>query len=291
MRGVQDAVLSIQSHVSFGHVGNSAAVLPLQRLGLDVFPVHTVQLAHHPGYGAWRGHQVEPERIGDILSGLREIGALRRCAALLSGYLGQAAVGEPLLRALQALRRERADALYLCDPVIGDDDAGIFVAAGVPELLRDHLVPAADIITPNRFELAWLAERDVQDLDAALAAATTLRDRGPDLVIATGLPLGAGELGVLAASADGAWLVRTPHHPNVPHGTGDVMSALFLGHYLKGRDLPQALERSVSAMYALIERTLELGGEELRLVESQDVFADLGRRFPARALALGTSSA
>jgi pyridoxine kinase len=284
MPRTQDAVLSVQSHVAFGHVGNSAAVLPLQRFGLDVFPVHTVQLAHHPGYGAWRGHQVEAERIEEILSGLREIGALRRCAALLSGYLGQAAVGEPLLRALQMLRRERADALYLCDPVIGDDDAGIFVAAGVPELLRDRLVPAADIITPNRFELAWLAKRDVQDLDAALAAATALRGCGPDLVIATGLPLGAGELGVLAASADGAWLVRTPHHPDVPHGTGDVMSALFLGHYLKGRNLPQALERSVSAMYALIARTLELGADELRLVAAQDALAADDVRFAATRL-------
>ena len=284
MPRTQDAVLSVQSHVAFGHVGNSAAVLPLQRLGLDVFPVHTVQLAHHPGYGAWRGHQVEAERIEEILSGLREIGALRRCAALLSGYLGQAAVGQPLLRALQMLRRERADALYLCDPVIGDDDAGIFGAAGVPELLRDRLVPAADIITPNRFELAWLAKRDVQDLDAALAAATALRGRGPDVVIATSLPLGAGELGVLAASADGAWLVRTPHRPDVPHGTGDVMSALFLGHYLKGRNLPQALERSVSAMYALIERTLELGADELRLVAAQDALAADDVRFAATRL-------
>jgi pyridoxine kinase len=285
MQGAQDAVLSIQSHVAFGHVGNSAAVLPLQRLGLDVFPVHTVQLAHHPGYGAWRGHQVEPERIEEILSGLREIGALRRCAALLSGYLGQAAVGAPLLRALQALRRERPDAIYLCDPVIGDDDAGIFVAAGVPELLRERLVPTADIITPNRFELAWLAQQDVRDLDAALAAATALRATGTGAVIATGLPLGSDELGVLAAAADGAWLVRTPYRADVPHGTGDVFSALFLGHYLKERNLAQALERSVSAMYALIERTLERGAGELRLVAAQDDLAPAKVRFAAKRLA------
>jgi pyridoxine kinase len=285
MRGAQDAVLSIQSHVAFGHVGNSAAVLPLQRLGLDVFPVHTVQLAHHPGYGAWRGHKVEPERIEEILSGLCEIGALRRCAALLSGYLGQAAIGEPLIRALQALRRERPDALYLCDPVIGDDDTGIFVAAGVPELLRERLVPTADIITPNRFELAWLAQQDVRDLDAALAAATALRSRGAGAVIATGLPLGSDELGVLAAAEDGAWLVRTPYHADVPHGTGDVFSALFLGHYLKERNLAQALERSVWAMYTVIERTLECGAGELRLVAAQDEFVPAEVRFAAKRLA------
>jgi len=284
MGGAQDAVLSIQSHVAYGHVGNSAAILSLQRLGLDVFAVHTVQLAHHPGYGAWRGHHVEPERIDEILSGLCQIGALRRCAALLSGYLGQPGVGDPLLRALQALRRERPDSLYLCDPVIGDDDAGVFVAAGVPELLRDRLVPEANIITPNRFELAWLAGHQVRDLDAALAAATALRAQGPSIVIATGLPLEIDELGVLAVTADGTWLVRTPYRAGVPHGTGDVFSALFLGHYLKERNLPQALERSVSAMYALIERTLEESALELRLVAAQDIFASPGGRFPAERL-------
>lgn len=281
------AVLSIQSHVAFGHVGNSAAVLPLQRLGFDVFPVHTVQLAHHPGYGAWRGHRVEPSRIQEILTGLGEVGALARCAALLSGYLGDPAVGELVLEAAAALRGARADALFLCDPVIGDDDTGVFVAPGVPELIRDRLVPAADVITPNRFELAYLAEREVNDLADALAAASAVRARGPKVVVATGLPLAADELGVLGVSADGAWLVTTPRRPGAPHGTGDVMSALFLGHYLLAQSLPRALERSVSAMFALVERTVASGGQELCLVESQDGFAEPEHRFPADAFQPG----
>lgn len=278
------AILSIQSHVAYGHVGNSAAVLPLQRLGFDVLPVHTVQLAHHPGYGAWRGYRVEPERIEDVLKGLGEIGALRRCAALLSGYLGDPAVAELVIAAAGALRAERGDALVLCDPVIGDDDVGVFVAEGVPEAMRDRLVPAADVITPNRFELAFLSGREVSGLEDAVAAASALRARGPGIVVATGLPLSADELGVLAVSADGAWLVTTPRRPDPPHGTGDVMSALFLGHYLLARSLPRALELSVSAMFALVERTLAAGTDELRLVAAQDEFAAPAQRFRAKAV-------
>ena len=152
----RDAILSIQSQVAYGHVGNSAAVLPLQRLGFDVFPLNTVQLAHHPGYGAWRGHKLRPEQLDEILRGLEEHGVLGRCAAVLSGYLGDPGVADVVARAVAAVRRARPEALYLCDPVIGDDGPGVFVSAGVPEAIRERLVPLADIVVPNRFELAQL---------------------------------------------------------------------------------------------------------------------------------------
>lgn len=284
MKGPQDAVLSIQSHVAYGHVGNSAATLPLQRLGFDIYPVHTVQLAHHPGYGAWRGYRVEPERVADILDGLRSLGALGRCAALLSGYLGDAAMGEPVLWALRELRAERADALYLCDPVIGDDDVGVFVSAGVPELLRERLVPAAGIITPNRFELAHLAQQEVSGLEDAVAAASRLRARGTGIVVATGLPVSADRLGVVAVAAEGAFAVTTPRLRQAPHGTGDVLSALYLGHYLATRSVALALERSVSAMFAVIERTLEQDASELCLVDAQDALLAPRRRFAAEEI-------
>lgn len=270
-----DAVLAIQSQVAFGYVGNSAATLPLQRLGFDVVAVNTVQLAHHPGYGAWRGHRVEPERIAEIVAGIGERGAFARCAAVLSGYLGAAEVGELVLDAVERVRRARPGALFLCDPVIGDDDTGVFVAAGVPEVLRDRLVPAADVITPNRFELAWLAGGDVADLASARAAAAVLRARGTGTVVATGLalPERPGELSVLADAGAEAWLVTTPHRTSVLHGTGDAFSALFLGHLLRGGRLASALEKAVAAMFALVERTHAEGGGELRLVAAQNAFA------------------
>ena len=282
-----DAVLSIQSAVACGHVGNSAATLPLQRLGFDVFAVNTVLLAHHPGHGRWRGHKVAPAEIATILEGLEEHGALGRCAAVLSGYLGDAAVADLVLRAVATVRAARPDALFLCDPVIGDDHAGVFVAAGIPERMHADLVPAADLVTPNRFELAMLTGREVADLPSALAASAALRAKGPRIVVATGLPLpGQPEaLGVLAAAGDEAWLVTTPRRPVALGGTGDTFSALFLGHYLRSRDLRGALERAVSAVFALVEHSCEAGADELPLVALQDQFAAPIVRFAAAPVA------
>lgn len=286
MLGGEDAVLSIQSQVAYGHVGNSAATLPLQRLGFDVVPVNTVQLAHHPGHGSWCGHKVEPERIGRILEGVVARGALRRCVAVLSGYLGDAAVGSVVLAAVAALRAARPDAIYLCDPVIGDDGPGVFVSEGIPELMRDRLVPAADIVTPNRFELAFLASRAVATLDDARQAAAALRARGPRLVVATGLaaPGDPDRLAVLADDRQGSWLVTTPRLAIAPGGTGDAFSALFLGHYLRIADTRVALERAVSAMFALVEQTCAGGADELRLVAAQDHFDPRTPRFRAQRL-------
>jgi pyridoxine kinase len=279
------AVLSIQSQVAHGHVGNSAATLPLQRLGFDVVAINTVQLAHHPGHGSWCGHKVEPERIAQIVTGVQQRGVLGRCDAIISGYLGDAAVGAIVREAVAALRAARPDAIYLCDPVIGDDGPGVFVSAGIPELMRDALVPVADIVTPNRFELEFLAAQPVRTLADARHAAARLRALGPQLVVATGLRLaGKPGLSVLADAAEDAWLVATPRLALAPGGTGDVFSALFLGHYLRSADARRALERAVSAMFDLVERTEASGADELRLVAAQDAFDPTTPRFRAQRL-------
>jgi pyridoxine kinase len=284
MAQARGAVLSIQSQVAYGHVGNSAAVLPLQRLGFDVFPLNTVQLAHHPGYGAWRGHKLRPEQLGEILAGLEERGVLNRCAAVLSGYLGDPGVADVVARAVGAVRRARPEAPYLCDPVIGDDDPGVFVSAGVPEAIRERLVPLADMVVPNRFELAHVTGRPIASLEDALAAAAELRTRGPRLVVVTGLSLSdrPGELAVLADMAEEAWLVSTPELPlAIGGGTGDAFSALFLGHYLITAELRAGLERAIAAMFALVGRTSAAGAEELELVAAQDELIAPASRFPA----------
>ena len=278
------AILSIQSQVAYGHVGNSAAVLPLQRLGFDVFALHTVQLAHHVGYGSWRGHKLQPEQLLEILDGLEARGVLARCAAVLSGYLGDAGMAEVVARAVDAVRAARPDAPYLCDPVIGDDGPGVFVSAGVPEAIGDRLVSLADLMLPNRFELAHLTGRDVRSLEDAREAAAVLRARGPRLVVVTGLALPdrPDELAVLADSADESWLVATPRLPLATGaGTGDAFAALFLGHFLASGELRAGLERAVAAMFALVERTFDAAAEELELVGAQDELVDPGRRFPA----------
>ena len=300
--GPPDAVLSIQSQVVSGHVGNSAATLPLQRLGFDVFAVPTVLLAHHPGQGrGWRGHKLAPAQIEELLNGLEAshfapatvVGAgsrgsstLARCAAVLSGYLGAPEVADLVLRAVKAVRTVRPDALYLCDPVIGDDHTGVFVDPGVAEAIQGRLLPAADIVTPNRFELAHLSGCPVDTLDDALAAAAAVRATGPRLVVATGLALpdAPGTIGLLADSTDGSWLVTTPRLPGLVHGTGDAFSALFLGHYLrKGAPAP-ALELASAAIFTVVERTHATGADELQLVLAQDELSDPKRRFDARRL-------
>ncbi len=282
-----DAVLSIQSAVVSGHVGNSAATLPLQRLGFDVFSIPTVLLAHHPGQGrGWRGHKLLPEQIAELLAGLEARGTLARCAAVMSGYFGTPEVSELILHTVEAVRAARPDALFLCDPVIGDDHTGVFVAPGVAEAIQDRLLPAADIVTPNRFELAHLSGCPVDGLDDALKAAAAVRALGPPLVVATGLelPEAPGTVSLLADSADASWLVTTPRLPGLVHGTGDAFSALFLGHYLRSGEPEAALELAAAAIFAVVERTHAAGADELQLVLAQDEMVGPSRRFGARRL-------
>lgn len=279
-------ILSIQSHVAYGHVGNSAAVFPLQRLGFEVWPVDTVQFSNHTGYGAWRGPIIKIDDIREILTGVEERGAFERTIAVLSGYLGDPSLGEAVLETVEAVRRARKGALYVCDPVMGDVGRGFFVRAGLPEFFKAHAVPAADIITPNQFELSFLADRQVESLDDALAASAAVRATGPALVVVTSLHLPGceGELAVLADNAEGSWLVRTPDLPASLSGTGDVFTALLIGHSLREKDTARALDRAVNAMFALVEATHRAGSRELVLVEAQDAFARPPQRFEIERL-------
>lgn len=279
-------ILSIQSGVAYGHVGNSAAVFPLQRLGFDVWPVNTVQFSNHTGYGAWRGHVHTAAQVDAILRGVAERGALHRCEAVLSGYLGDAELGVTVLNAVAAVRAERPDALYACDPVMGDEGRGFFVRPGIPEFFAKLAVPAADIITPNAFELSYLAGREVRTVADAMEAAAAVRAKGPRLVVATSLmpPGEEGSLAVLADAAEGSWLVRTPHLPITLNGTGDAFTALFLGHYLLAGDVKDALELAVSAMYAVVELTHRAEARELKLVAAQDQMQAPERLFRAERL-------
>ncbi len=287
LNGSAPAILSIQSEVAFGHVGNSAAVLPLQRLGFEVWPINTVQLGHHPGYGRFKGHIVEPERLTVILEGVLERAPLTDCVGMLSGYLGDARVAGLVTRALGAVQAAGADPVYLMDPVIGDDGPGVFVRPDIPGVIKRHLLPHTRIVTPNRFELAHLTGHDVVDLADARQAAAILLAHGPDLVVVTGLELAdhPQQLSLLAVTADQAWLVRTPRLPTSFSGTGDAFSALFLGHYLKAPDLKTAFERAISAIFSLVELTYQRGNSELGLIAAQDLLAAPAIRFSAEELA------
>jgi pyridoxine kinase len=274
-------ILSIQSAVAYGHVGNSAAVFPLQRLGFEVWPVDTVQFSNHTGYGAWRGRAWDAATISDVIRGVAERGVLAQCEAVLSGYLGDVGLGEVVLETVAAVKAANPAALYCCDPVIGDDHSGVFVRPEIPAFFRDHAVAAADILTPNRFELALLSGREIAGLADALAAAAALRARGPRLILVTSLPgENESEIAMLAAGNDAAALVATPRLPPLFNGAGDLTAAVFLAQYLRSGDAAVALAATAAAVHAILEETHRRATPELAIVAAQAALIDPPRLFP-----------
>ena len=277
-------LLSIQSEVAYGHVGNSAAVFPLQRLGVDVLPVSTVVYSNHTGYGAWRGVRLASSDVAEVLLGIEERGAFPTVDAVLSGYLGDAGVAQVVLDAVARVKAASPTAVYSCDPVMGNATVGRFVSAELPDLLRRTLVPRADIVTPNQFELGLLTDTEPTTLDSLLAAVDLLRATGPSTVLVTSVVrvgVDPQAIEMLAADATGAWLVRTPRLPGKFGGTGDVTAALFTAHLLTTGDAAVSLERTASSVFDLIELTVASGDRELRLVEAQERYVHPRMQFRA----------
>ena len=277
-------ILAIQSQVSFGHVGNAAALLPLWRLGHEVWPVATVEFSNHPAHGSYRGRRASRDEIAALVEGLDERGALAACDAVLSGYLGAAEQGGAVLDAVARVRAANAGALYCCDPAMAHEDQGFFVAPDIAEFFRDQAVPRADIIMPNHVELEYLASRPITDLDSALSASEAMSARGPALVVVTSLRRGdtaPGTLETLAMDRTGAWLVATPVLEGKLYGAGDLFTALFLGTYLKTRTSAEALVRAVASTYGILKMTSERGASELALIAAQDEITAPSERFEA----------
>ncbi len=280
-------ILSIQSSVAYGHVGNSAAVFPLQRLGHDVWPVLTVHFSNHTGYGEWRGPLLEAEQVAEVIAGIGDRGMLGEADAVLSGYQGDAAVGAVILDAVARVKRLNPEAVYCCDPVMGDVGRGMFVRPGIPEFMRDTVVPQADIITPNHFELDFLAGRTTTTLDDLLEAVDAVRARGPRDVLVTSVlhdALPEGSLDLVAVSDAGAWAVTTPQLPITPNGCGDVTSALYLAHLTATGSPAEALAATTSTVFAILEATLAAGTREIALVASQEAIAHPPMTFEVRRL-------
>lgn len=286
-------ILSLQSHVTYGHVGNAAAVFPLQRLGFEVWPLHTCLLSNHAGYapvnGApTRGEVFAPEVISSVVQALEERHLLGHLSGVLSGWLGKGSLGDVLAQAVEKARHaaQGNQVLYLCDPVLGDDGSDgvgrIYTAPEVAQVISHRLLPLADVITPNRFELSLLSEQTVSDQASALSAARALLRRsghpGPRVVIVTSMPLASApdSISCMAVTDQGAWQVVTPRLAfSTPlSGTGDCLAAMVIGALLKGQDAPQALAHAVSALYAILLQTQSVdpgpsGRPELALIAAQ----------------------
>ena len=278
-------ILSIQSSVAYGHVGNSAAVFPLQRMGFEVWPLNTVHFSNHTRYGEWRGQVPPAEDVADIIRGIEERGVLTVCDAVLSGYMGDASLGEVVVGAAGRVKELNPKAVYCCDPVMGDAGRGFFVRPGIPRFIKEVAVPAADVITPNQFELEFLTGVEVGNLDDALVAADKARRLGPETVLTTSLrrrDAAAGTIEMLAISGEGAWLIQTPMLALEVNGAGDATAALFLAHLLRGAALAEALSMTASAVYAVLEETHRAGSREMRLVSAQQSIVEPPLRFEAR---------
>jgi len=280
-------LLSIQSHVAYGHVGNAAATFPLQRIGVEVWPIHTVQFSNHPGYGAWTGRVFEAGLITELVQGISERGVLGQCDGVLSGYMGSAETGAAILDAVAGVKAANPKARYCCDPVIGDVGRGVFVRPGIPEFMREHAVPAADMVTPNQFELDHLTGRTSGTRRDALTAIDALHALGPKAIVVTSLhtdetPPDAIDL--VASDASGRSRVRTPKLPISVNGAGDAIAALFFAHYLRTGSATEALSRATSSVFGLLNRTAEAGAREILVIEAQEEFANPSRLFEAENL-------
>ncbi len=282
-------ILSIQSWVAYGHVGNAAAVFPLQRLGAEVWAINTVQFSNHTGYRHWTGDVFTGGSVRALVDGIEARGVLPTCDAVLSGYMGDRGIGESILHAVARVRAANPAALYCCDPVIGDDQDGVYVRPGIAEYLRDQALPAADLATPNRFELELLAGCSCTTLATAKAAvgalAARLRGTGPRIVLLTSLrteATPADSIDMLAVEDGQFHLLRTPLLPLEINGTGDAIAALFLFHRLASGSARAALERAGSSMHGILRRTAEAGARELQIVAAQSELLAPSRRFTAQ---------
>jgi pyridoxine kinase len=280
-------VISIQSQVAWGHVGNSAAVFPLQLHGIDVTAVPTTLLSNRPGYPTVRGRVLETQLVADLLRGIEERGATDACDMILSGYLGSPEIAAEVAGFVACAKARHPSLLYCCDPVLGDRDRGLFVQADIPSVVRDRLCPLADIITPNHFEFEYLAGAKAATSGEMIAQAQTLLARGPSTVVITSAELSDtpdGEIETLAVERAQGWRVRAPKLSISPSGTGDLFAALFAAARVQGKATPAALGHAASAIFAVLERTASEGTEEMRIVASAEQLVHPQRLFDAIAV-------
>jgi pyridoxine kinase len=261
-------ILSLSSQVAHGHVGHSAAVFIWQRLGIDVIALPTIILSNRPDLPHRAGERVRPELLGEMVAAIEANGRLGGIDAVFTGYLPSAEHATLAAGLVERLRAGKPDLLYCCDPILGDEPEGLYIAESAAEALRAELLPLADVVTPNRFELGWLAAREIASGADALAAARVLGG----IVLATSSPTASeSQLGNLLLADGRAWQAMVERRRDVPHGTGDALAALFLGFLLRSRTAPDALSLATGSLEAIIAASE--GMDELNLIASQESWA------------------
>ena len=280
-------ILSIQSWVAYGHVGNASAVFPMQRLGCEVWAIQTVQFSNHTGYGSWTGRVFDGALVDDLVEGIAQRGVLGRCDGVVSGYMGSADIGTAILSAVARVRAANPAATYCCDPVIGDVGRGVFVRPGIADFMRDRAVPAADVITPNQFELELLAGMEVRDLAAVRRALARVHALGPKVILLTSMltdETPADAIDLAASDGTSLWRLRTPRLDISVNGAGDAVAALFHLHWKTTGSPAEALGRAAASIFGVLQRTAEAGSAEILTVAAQEEFVAPSRLFPVEQL-------
>jgi len=270
-------VLSIQSHVVFGHAGNSAAIFPMRRLGVNAWPLNTVQFSNHTQYGHWTGSAIDPAQLVELVEGIGTIGMLPRCDAVLSGYLGAPDQAQAVIDVVRAVKSANPHAWYFCDPVMGTA-TGCRVEPGIQEFLVARMPEVADAMAPNHGELQRLVGRKLDTVDEALAACHDLMKRGPKVILVKHLldrNSPADCFNMMVVSEREAWVGQRPLYPfaRQPVGVGDVTSAVFVARMMLGDSLRAAFEHTLAAVNAVVKATWDAGRYELELVAAQDEIA------------------
>ncbi|KMW74414.1 pyridoxamine kinase [Photorhabdus luminescens subsp. luminescens] len=283
-------ILSIQSHVVFGHAGNSAAEFPMRRMGVNVWPLNTVQFSNHTQYAQWKGCIMPANHLTEIVQGIEEIEQLKSCDAVLSGYIGSAEQGSHIIDIVKRVKAVNPDAWYFCDPVMSHPEKGCIVVPGVAEFLCEDALPVSDIIAPNLLELETLSMQKVANVEQAVVAARTLCEKGPDIVLVKHLSRAGyrtDHFEMLLVTKEHSWHVSRPlvdFGERQPVGVGDLTSGLLLVSLLKGESLQNALEHVAAAVYEVMVTTKDMDEYELQIVAAQDRMAVPGHKFCATQL-------
>lgn len=269
-------ILSIQSHVVFGHAGNSAAEFPMRRMGVNVWPLNTVQFSNHTQYGQWTGCVMPASHLTEIAQGIAAIDKLKDCDAVLSGYIGSPEQGSHILEIVRQVKQVNPDAWYFCDPVMGHPEKGCIVAPGVAEFLCQQALSFSDIVAPNLLELELLSGQAISSVEQAVNAARELIAQGPKVVLVKHLSRAGyhtDSFEMLLVTADEAWHISRPlvdFGTRQPVGVGDLTSGLLLVNLLQGVALDKALEHVTAAVYEVMLTTQAMGEYELQVVAAQD---------------------
>jgi pyridoxine kinase len=285
------AVLSIQSHVVYGYAGNTAAVFPLQRLGREVWAINTVEFSNHTGYGSWKGKVLGAELTAELVTGLEERNALNRCEAVLSGYLGDASVAMAIADAVKKVRSQSPNAIYTCDPVMGDVGRGFYVKPDIPDIFKKELIPLADIVTPNQFELEAIMGLSTQNLNDALKAIKLLHEMGPSIILVTSYKEKEGELSMIASDKKEIYKITTPELPlgKGVAGTGDMTTAVFLSRYLETKNLKKTLELCTASVFGILDASFKAADKndkliELKIIDTQQELVSPSNSFKAEKI-------